>query len=75
MSQSFITHAVAWLLGLDDGQGKVGLEGHRLAPPYHPAAHHDPPGGERNLLADLALDVPPSPLRRRGDELGADVAL
>ena len=67
-----LDHGDWWVaVAVEDWVGAPGCP-----PPYQPAAHHGPTSGERNLIVDLAWDVPSEAFRRGGGgELGADFTL
>lgn len=76
-----VTNAVRVVLRFDDADWQIGLEIKQVVrallgtPAVQLAAHDDTAGGEGNLFAHLGRKVPTRLLERRGNELGADVAL
>lgn len=75
-----VADAVRAILGLDDGQGDVGLVVEHVvgalafAARDQLAAHDDAALGKAHLLTDLRRQVPARRDQGGGDELGADVA-
>lgn len=75
-----VSDAVRAILGLDDGQGDIGLivedvvSALGFAARDQLTAHDDAALGEANLFADLRLQVPARRDQGGGNELGADVA-
>ena len=73
------THHMAIILGLDQGDGDIGLEVENvisafgLAPRMDLAAHDDAALGEGDLFANLGVQIPAGPEKGGRDEFGADV--